>query len=181
MIENLSPQQIYTFIVKDFEWAWDSFAENHAKIGRGNFMFARQAMSLLEFAARAYGKDADLHKTFSEVLFKIEPKYFTVLPGPVGSTKDFKLPHIGNKDILLWSLFDLIRNGLAHQYQQLFAELIDGKHFYVTLGGATYHRYLGKIAASRSSNSKYLDYAFSTDGDLNCIQATNLTSSTHNQ
>jgi hypothetical protein len=167
MVENLTPKQIYTFIVSDFEAAWNSIADKRAKIGRGNFMFARQAMNLLEFAARAYGNDVVLHKIFSEILSKIEPKYFTVLPGRVYEPKhnEFTLPRLGNKNILLWSLFDLIRNGLAHQYQQIIAELADKKHFYVSLGGgATHHRYLSKIEVSRSS--RHLDYAFTTDGDL---------------
>jgi hypothetical protein len=77
MVENLSPQQIYTFIVKDFEGAWDTIADNcDQTIGRGNFMFARQALSLLEFVARFYGNDTNLHKKYSEDLYKIEPKYF---------------------------------------------------------------------------------------------------------
>jgi len=139
MVENLSPRQIYTFIVKDFEAAWDSIADNRRNIGRGNFMFARQAMSLLEFAARFYGKNTNLRTKYSEELYKIEPKYFTDLPGPVGCNKGFTLPHLGNTSILLWSLFDLIRHGLAHQYQQIRVTLTDGKHFYMNLEGASYH------------------------------------------
>jgi hypothetical protein len=169
MVKNLAPERIYNFIVKDFEGAWDSISANpDQSIGRGNFMFARQAMNLHEFVARFYGNDANLHKSYSDELFKIERRYFTALPGPVAAiNQDFVLPHLGNTHILLWSLFDLIRNGLAHQYQQIIAELTDGKYFYITLDGATYHRDLSKVAASRSSN--HLGYGINTDGDLRLL------------
>jgi hypothetical protein len=168
MVENLPPQQIYTFIVKDFKAAWDSIAKNENRtIGRGNFMFGRQAMSLLEFAARYYGRNDELRKHFSEELCKIEPRYFTALPGPVPFNKDFTLPHLDNTSILLWSLFDLIRHGLAHQYQQILVELTDKKYFYISLDGATYHRDLNKVAASREGN--YLCYDIETDGTLKLL------------
>jgi hypothetical protein len=49
-------------------------------------------------------------------------------------------------------LFDLIRNGLAHQYQQMLLKLTDGNHFYCTLSGVTHHRYLDIVGRSRSSH-----------------------------
>ena len=53
MVKNLTPEKIHLFIVEDFKGAWDSIAANSkSEMGRGNFMFARQAMNLLEFAAR---------------------------------------------------------------------------------------------------------------------------------
>jgi hypothetical protein len=102
------------------------------KIGRGNFMFGRQAMNLLEFAARLCTNDAT-GKTltdFSNELFKIDPKYFTQLPSPCASNSNFVLPHIGDttRNPLLWALFDLIRHGLADQYQQLSVNLTDDKN-----------------------------------------------------
>jgi hypothetical protein len=49
MVQNLNPNEIYQFIVSDFRGAWDSIADNYNQsIGRGNFMFAFQAMNLLE-------------------------------------------------------------------------------------------------------------------------------------
>ena len=47
-------------------------------------------------------------------------------------------------DSLLAALSDLIRHGLAHQYQQIVVHLNDEKHFYISLTGATYGRYLVK-------------------------------------
>jgi len=56
---------------------------------------------------------------------------------------EFILPHLGNTtgDLLLWSLFDLIRHGLTHQYQQIIVTLIDNKSF-SELFGASECRFL---------------------------------------
>ena len=134
MVGNLTPEEIHQFIVSDFRAAWNSIADNNdTTIGRGNFMFERQAMTLLEFASRLYTNDATgiMQRNFSSELHKIEPKYFTLLPVPCATTKEFILPHIGDKSgrTLLWSLFDLIRHGLAHQYRQIIVNLNDSKHF----------------------------------------------------
>jgi hypothetical protein len=61
-------------------------------------------------------------------------------------TAEFILPYIGSTsgDSLLTALFDLIRHGLVHQYQQIVVHLNDEKHFYISLTGATYGRYLVK-------------------------------------
>jgi hypothetical protein len=78
MVQNLTPEKIYHFIVDDFIGAWNSVASNSDQyIGRGNFMFASQAMRPFEFAARLYDKDTSGRQTFSNVLYDIKPKYFT--------------------------------------------------------------------------------------------------------
>jgi hypothetical protein len=54
-MQNLTPKDIYNAITADFKGAWKSIADNpDNNIGRGNFMFAHQAMTLLEFVARFY-------------------------------------------------------------------------------------------------------------------------------
>jgi hypothetical protein len=168
--KNLSPDDIHRFITDDFLGAWNSIAANpDTIIGRGNFMFGRQAMSLLEFASMLCANDntqKDLDD-FSNVLNKIEPKYFTRLPSPCTSTRDFVLPHLGNTsgDLLLWSLFDLIRHGLAHQYQQILVNLRDDKNFFITLTGPEYGLFLN--ATTRSPRpSEHLGYYVNSDGDL---------------
>jgi hypothetical protein len=122
MVEkNLPPDKIHLFITSDFKRVWNSVANNPNDIGRSNFMFARQAMNLLEFVFRLCKNDLTQNalKDFSNELRKIEPKYFTQLPSPCTSNKDFVLFYMGNTNgsLLLCALFDLIRNGLAHQYQ----------------------------------------------------------------
>lgn len=50
MVQNFSSAEINC--LRDFLGAWNSIAANpDTSIGRGNFMFGRQAMSLLEFVA----------------------------------------------------------------------------------------------------------------------------------
>jgi len=171
MVKNLTTYEIYQFIISDFEGAWDSLAANSfRKTGRGNFMFGRQAMNLLEFAARLCKVDTTgnaLNSLSSEQL-KIEPKYFTKLPGPceIPSMSDFTLPHDGDTSgrLLLWALFDLIRHGLAHQYQQTLVKLTDGRYFHVKLTGAEGGLNLAKVR-SASRPPKHLAYTFDSDGD----------------
>jgi hypothetical protein len=173
MVNNLSAEEIHDFIIKDFIGAWDSLAKNPDKaIGRGNFMFGRQAMNLLEYIARLCTNDptGSMLPTYSSKLFKIEPKYFTILPAPCASTSGFVLPHMGNTsgNILLWALFDLIRHGLAHQYQQMIVDLNDGKRFFIKLTGADYEKTLNAVQSS-PRHRKHLAYFVDTNDDLGLI------------
>ena len=158
MVSNLSVQEIYDSIVNDFEGAWNSLADKQASpgqaMGRGNFMFASQAMKLLEFAARLCKSDStgEMLSTLSKELNNIDPRYFKLLPSPCEFTTEFVLPNMGDTTgkTLLWALFDLVRNGLAHQYQQIIVELKDNNLFYVSLArGADYGMHLSMSEQSR--------------------------------
>jgi hypothetical protein len=167
MVNNLTVNELHDFILKDFEGAWNSVASNTSKdIGRGNFMFASQAMNLLEFACRLYGRDSMMRRQFSMELKNIEPKYFTRLPSPCVDTKGFTLPHLRNKsgDLLLWALFDLVRNGLAHQYQQIIVVLKNQRKFFIELTGAKEGRQLNTVRKSRHDN--HLNYYIDDDRDI---------------
>lgn len=169
MVRNLSVIEIYDFIAGDFRACWDSLANNpDPDINRGNFMFGRQAMNLLEFACRLYEGDqtGQARIDFSNELNSIESKYFTLLPSSTTSSRDFTLPHLGNTsgNLLLWSLFDLIRHGLAHQYQQIIADLNDGHHYFVQLTGASVGRILNNVEALRPHD--HLGYFSDDDGDI---------------
>lgn len=176
MAQNLPTKKIFNFIVNDFEGAWNSIAINNAPIGRGNFMFAKQAMILLEVVARLCKKDPKAFEDLSKTLGLIEPKYFTRIPGlkvnPGLRNNAFKLPCINNKrDILLWALFDLIRNGQAHQYQQIIAELRDNKHLVICLTGPdSPNRQNPPMTLDNIKNAgrdpNHLGYQFDSDGDL---------------
>jgi hypothetical protein len=135
---NLSESDIFNMIVNDFEGAWHALAALDEDVGRGNFMFARQAMLLLEWASRLTspgGKPSKHHSTFSEALFAAEPRYFGLMPGPFPRTRGFLLPFRGEsrRRQLLWGMFDLIRNGGAHQYQQIHATLTDERAFGISV------------------------------------------------
>jgi hypothetical protein len=173
MVQNLSPQELYGAIVNDFECAWNSLAANPMATGRGNFMFARQAMTLLEFAARLCMSDPQrvngqpvATREFAEQLALIEPKYFTQLPGPCADFRDFILPfypltRTNPQSQLLWAVFDLIRNGQAHQYQQIIVDLTDKTDWAISLTGATSGRYVG---AARPPD--HLGYRRDENGDI---------------
>lgn len=143
MAKNLPPTTIYDFIVGDFQDAWESLLRNPEATHRGNFMFGKQAMTLLEWASRLAAADAagNALATLSQELKQLEPKYFTKLPGPCFDSSEFQLPFdttVPNlrQHLLLWAIFDLVRNGQAHQYQQILVSLLDGKNFQILLTGA---------------------------------------------
>ena len=169
MGKNLDPQKIYQYIVNDFKDAWNSLACNPSAIGRGNFMFALQATILLEFAARLCSTDKSevALKDLSAELFRIESKYSTRLPGACVSTKDFTLPYKNSKDgdELLWVIFDLVRNGQAHQYQQIKVTLNDGVDFQIALTGAEIGRDLELVSKSPRPDH-HLGYLRDPQNDL---------------
>lgn len=170
MVKDLDPIDIHRFIANDFSGAWDSIANNvDPTIARGNFMFASQGMTLLEFIARLCSTDRSTHalNDYSNELFGIESKYFTELPSPCAHTSDFELPSRGNTsgNLLLWALFDLIRNGLAHQYQQIIVDLNDENQFYFTLTGPEVGRSLNAVRFT-SRPDKHLGYRINSDNDV---------------
>jgi hypothetical protein len=166
MFENLPPQQLYDFIVNDFEDAWNSLAANPTARGRGNFMFARQAMTLLEFASRLCASDRGgaALRDLSEELYRIEPKYFTVLPGACYKPKDFDLPSTTStpEHELIWAMFDMIRNGQAHQYQQIIVRLTNNTSFAIALSGARFGFHLDE----QLRPSEHLSYRSDGQGGL---------------
>src|SRR5712692_10277954 len=85
---------IYEFLINDFITAWDAVAHEPHALGRGNFMFGRHVMALLEWAARLCSGDpsGDALAAFSASLIQVEPRYFTLLPGPCADTREFELP-----------------------------------------------------------------------------------------
>ena len=156
MGDNLPPYKIVEFIISDFASAWDALAHLPGPLGRGNFMFGKQAMVLLEVACRLCASDATggALVDFGKALQAREPRYFTKLPGHCwseprrrGELPQFRLPSITDTPSheLLAALFDTIRNGQAHQYQQIAVQLTDGKSFQVSLTGAEHGAYLAHL------------------------------------
>lgn len=167
MVKILEPETIFRFIVNDFECAWDSLASNPSATGRGNFLFGLQAMLLLEWACRLCSNSPSALDRFSNALNTIEPKYFTSLPGPCNKPAGFALPHLRDRPSetpLLWALYDLVRNGQAHEYQQIVVRLIGDKRFYVALSGPVFGFRLQEIEKKRPEH--HLAFARDRDGDL---------------
>lgn len=148
---------IYRFITDDFRAAWDALAASQAATSRGNFLFARQAMALLEWACRLSAKDpkGQSQKKLTNALHAREVRYFAQLPGRVPLPQEFALPAASPKPDyeLLATIWDLVRNGQAHQYCQIVADLTDGWRFGVSLTGADHGRYLNSaLAAGRPTD-----------------------------
>jgi len=177
MPPNLTKDEIFDFIRGDFRDAWTALASVDTQTAghRGNFLFARQAMNLLEAAALLCSSDAGSTKKppegplrdFSDALFAIDPLYFTELPNRCGDNRDFRLPSRSKTPgaELLWAMFDLIRHGLAHQYQQAIVQLTDqgtpGVFFAIQITGAMPGRTLDHAQTTRPP--KHLGYK--RDGD----------------
>jgi hypothetical protein len=66
---------------------------------------------------------------------------------------------------LLSALWDLIRNGNAHEYQDIFVTLTDGKHWTLGLLGVKYKCSLAALSKERSS-LRHLTYCLDQAGDL---------------
>ena len=161
---DLPPSQVIDFIIGDFEAAWNGLAADPAPGNRGNFLFALQAVVLLEVASRLCASDSTgaALRDLSAQLEARDPRYFAALPGACsGGFSEFALPSSGPNPSgqLLAVLFDLIRNGQAHQYQQVRVRLNDGLDFQVALTGAEHGLFLdrtqsrtGHLVKSRDQN-----------------------------
>lgn len=147
---NLPASDLRDFIVSDFEKAWNAFAlADFAPDVGGNFMFARQAMVLLELASRVATTDAALLDAFAAELARIEPLYFTALPAPQRKRGAFQLPHLASNGPpeaqLLAVVFDVVRNGQLHYGQQIPVLLADGTYLGVSLGGVSPGRTVDRL------------------------------------
>lgn len=174
MSNDLSEKEIVEFIVGDFEASWDALAGLSGARARGNFLFARQAMTLLEVACRLCNSDTSGHALddLSAEIERRDRRYFTVLPGPCWTPNQrtraaFKLPSRGpNPDNqLIAAIFNLVRNGQAHQYQQMRAVVADGKQFRFSLTGAEYGLSLANVFAA-GRPAQHLSASSDINGDI---------------
>jgi hypothetical protein len=143
---NLEPRTLFNFAVADFEATWDALVgrpeSSEPGVAGGNFMLAKQAVLLLELSSRvaaAEGPNGGAIRQFSQWIETQNRRYFLELPGDVQLPGDFVLPHsqrVPCKRQLLALIFDLVRNGQAHYYQQIPATLSDGSIFGISITGA---------------------------------------------
>ncbi|MGC4093237.1 MAG: hypothetical protein QM756_36180 [Polyangiaceae bacterium] len=131
---TLDRPTLLSFLIGDFESAWDALALRPQAPHRGNFSFGLQVMVLLELACRQLQKP--LLQELTTSLKRRDERYFTLLPGSA-LAPHFTLPGLpsAGKRPLLHAIFDLTRNGLAHQYQQILARLSDSQRLGITLTG----------------------------------------------
>jgi hypothetical protein len=167
--QNLTPEALRYLLDQDFREAWDAIAKNPEIHARGNFMFGREAVALLELASRVCRGDptGQALRDFSAELERIEPRYFTPLPAPAQWPGDFDLPSSPSsgprESQLLAAIFDLVRHGQAHQRQQIMVETTDAKTFGISLTGAGY----GRTLASQTSVGRPAEHLsiLMSDGD----------------
>ncbi len=174
MARHHTEREIFDFITGDFKCTWDALAEKPTNVAgnRGNFMFALQAVVLLEWVGQLCASDPTGKALidFATELKNIEPKYFTELDDKCQSPKTFTLPSVGPDPLksLLGAMWDLIRNGQAHQYHDIIVKLTDGKQWVLGIQGVQHEWPLSKVATSRSS-LQHLAYRIDSDGDLMLI------------
>lgn len=172
MIEDLPVKTLIEYVQGDFACAWDALAGTPGDINRGNFMFGLQSMILLEIACRLCASDSTgkALQEFSEQLETCDRRYFTALPGSCWTPKlnsEFRLPcrpHNENNQLIA-ALFDLIRNGQAHQYQQTRVRLSDGVDFIIQLTGPVPGLFLGRVFESGRPADHLRRYKIGT-GDI---------------
>jgi hypothetical protein len=175
---NEPADNLYKMMAGDFEDAWNAIAAREDLQGRGNFMFARQALGLLEFASRLCSADPTgaALTDFTAALRRIEPRYFTSLPGACArpgfrnGQYEWMLPSSSAQPEreLLWAMFDMVRHGQAHQAQQIVVELQGGDTFGISLTGASYGRTLDSVA-SAPRPAAHLSAGVGADGGLRLV------------
>ncbi len=146
---DLTADEMFRFLTSDFETLWDSIAQKPSlDIARGNFVFALLATVLLEWASRLCSADPSgaALEELSDALASLEPRYFMRLPADCPIPRQFALPTRGNpKREMISLVWDLIRNGQAHQYQQRTLKLPSGEFFGIALTGPAHGNYLQKL------------------------------------
>lgn len=164
---DLPASTIVDFIIGDFEAAWNALAAEPNAGHRGNFLFGMQSVVLLEVVSRLCASDSSGQAIgdMSAELHSREPRYFTPLPGVcITDSPEFKLPFFGPNPSrqVLAVLFDLIRNGQSHQYQQIRVRLSDGADFQVSLTGAE----AGSVLGVATDRGRHLALSKEANGDL---------------
>jgi hypothetical protein len=136
-----------------------------------SFLFARQAMLLVELASRVASQDRATSRRFAAELQSREARLFKPIPAykPGPQTRRC-VPRIAAEgdagSDLITLLFDLMRNGLAHYGQQVYAPLADGRAIGVVLVDSMWR---GRTLESMRDGGKTIDHlscTLQTDGNL---------------
>ncbi|HEY1339422.1 MAG TPA: hypothetical protein VGF59_18040 [Bryobacteraceae bacterium] len=137
---HLEASTVFRFLVEDFASVWDALVAGSEPPESGaNFALGLMAGVLLELCCRIAGSNPHHYAQFSERLGQQEPRYYSEVPFVTELPKRFKLPagpKVPANRQLLPVIFDLLRHGQAHQYQQMVARLADAKVFGIQLTGA---------------------------------------------
>jgi len=135
---KIRTNDIFKYITGDFEKLWDSLSITSGDKGSGgNFLFASQAIVLLEWICRLLNTRRDLFDEFSKALYDLDSRYFVVLGKmKITISSEFKLPSLADGKqgtTLLDIIYGQIRNGHSHIYHQNMFQLADGKFIGFTI------------------------------------------------
>jgi hypothetical protein len=131
---------LFDNLCADFEAAWNALAMTEfGERTDGSFLFARQAMLLLELASTVARQDRETFRRFSRELLNREALLFKPIPYTPGGGTRGRVPRIAPEGAptseVIALLFDLVRNGHAHFGHQLYAPLKGGRAFGLVLLG----------------------------------------------
>jgi hypothetical protein len=135
---EMSLASVREAFVSDFYDSWTALAAQPNATGRGNFMYAFMATNYLEWASTIAHQDPTVAQSFAAALAGRDRHSFMKLPAPWPQRPRNWFPFAGDVggDRFLWAVFDLVRNGLAHRYQQIDAVLTDGRFRVQIIGAA---------------------------------------------
>jgi len=159
---------LFEYLCADFEKAWDSMATSELapEVG-GNFLFARQAMLLVELASVVALQDRPTFVRFSRELEVLDPVLFKRIPHRPKKSED-KVPRIAPHGDptgeLIALLFDLVRHGQAHYGTQLVARLTDGHRLGVGISGVGRGRTLDTLRPNGGRAIGHLSINEQSDG-----------------
>jgi hypothetical protein len=162
---------IFKFITGDFETAWKAITSDG---GGGNYLLGLQATIFLEWIMNIckLDKTGAAHKEFFKQLEVLDQRYFVRLPGPYRDKTPSFFPSpirgVPKSQVFLVMLFDLIRNGTAHSYDQV-AILADGKHYLPKLLGVRPGQSLDSVEAKY--RKRHLTSESDPDGVVTTIHA----------
>jgi hypothetical protein len=155
----------------EFEAAWDAMATTQlADRTSGSFLFARQAMLLVELASTVAGQDPATFRRFSRELQTREPLLFKRIPYTPGRGTRGRVPRgaaAGDPTSeLIELLFDLVRHGNAHFGHQLYAPLKSGRAFGVVPLGVWKGRTIDSVRPPGGRIIEHLSCTKQSDGNL---------------
>lgn len=162
---------LLAFFINDYRSQWNALSKVSVEemSGRSNFVFAKESMRLLELICRSIRTSRESLDAYSAALKNRNPAYFIHLPAfqsykPQGITtvskgtfSEVHLPRCpSGKPILLWLLFDLLRNGIAHDGLQNTL-VVNNERIYLGISGTPH---MGSLAVHdgerRLRNLRYL-------------------------
>jgi hypothetical protein len=166
-----SSRVLFENLCLEFETAWDAMATTDRELRTGgSFLFARQAMLLVELATTVARTDADTLQRFSEELFAREPALFKLLPYTTRKGTRNRVPRLAPsgdpRSELIEVLFDLVRHGHAHVGHQVYAPLKDGGAFGVVLHGVWTGRTIENIRPPGGRHFDHLLFRRQSNGQL---------------